>query len=110
MVVRVDEPGSDDGAVQVLAGLGGRAATGGGHAPVVDLHPAGAVLGPGVVRTDDATLAKCDVLMIKIPTTRYSKDEVEAVKKKADTGPSSMMKTVEREEARKTQQAENAAN
>ncbi len=28
------------------------------------------------------------------------------VKKKADTGPSSMMKTVEREEARKAQQAE----
>jgi small subunit ribosomal protein S6 len=28
------------------------------------------------------------------------------VKKKADTGPSSMMKTVEREEARKQQQAE----
>jgi small subunit ribosomal protein S6 len=28
------------------------------------------------------------------------------VRKKADTGPSSMMKTVEREEARKTQQAE----
>jgi small subunit ribosomal protein S6 len=27
-------------------------------------------------------------------------------KKKADTGPSSMMKTVEREDARKTQQAE----
>ena len=32
------------------------------------------------------------------------------VKKKADTGPSSMMKTVEREEARKAQQAEYAAN
>lgn len=31
-------------------------------------------------------------------------------KKKADTGPSSMMKTVEREEARKAQQAEYAAN
>ena len=31
------------------------------------------------------------------------------VKKKADTGPSSMMKTVEREEARKAQQAEFAA-
>ena len=31
------------------------------------------------------------------------------VKKKADTGPSSMMKTVEREEARKAQQAEYAA-
>ena len=30
-------------------------------------------------------------------------------KKKADTGPSSMMKTVEREEARKVQQAEYAA-
>ena len=28
------------------------------------------------------------------------------LKKKADTGPSSMMKTVEREETRKTQQAE----
>ena len=28
------------------------------------------------------------------------------LKKKADTGPSSMMKTVEREDARKTQQAE----
>jgi small subunit ribosomal protein S6 len=28
------------------------------------------------------------------------------VRKKADTGPSSMMRTVEREEARKTQQAE----
>jgi len=28
------------------------------------------------------------------------------VRKKADTGPSSMMKTVEREEARKAQQAE----
>jgi small subunit ribosomal protein S6 len=28
--------------------------------------------------------------------------------KKAETGPSSMMKTVEREEARKTQQAETA--
>ena len=32
------------------------------------------------------------------------------VKKKAETGPSSMMKTVEREEARKAQQAEYAAN
>ena len=32
------------------------------------------------------------------------------VKKKADTGPSSMMKTVEREEARKAQQAEFANN
>ena len=32
------------------------------------------------------------------------------VKKKADSGPSSMMKTVEREEARKAQQAEYAAN
>ena len=31
-------------------------------------------------------------------------------KKKAETGPSSMMKTVEREEARKAQQAEYAAN
>ena len=31
------------------------------------------------------------------------------LKKKADTGPSSMMKTVEREEARKSQQAEFAA-
>ena len=31
-------------------------------------------------------------------------------RKKADTGPSSMMKTVEREEARKAQQAEYAAN
>ena len=31
------------------------------------------------------------------------------LKKKADTGPSSMMKTVEREEARKTQQAEYAS-
>jgi small subunit ribosomal protein S6 len=30
-------------------------------------------------------------------------------KKKADTAPSSMMKTVEREEARKSQQAEFAA-
>ena len=30
-------------------------------------------------------------------------------KKKADTGPSSMMKTVEREEARKASQAEYAA-
>ena len=30
-------------------------------------------------------------------------------KKKADTGPSSMMKTVEREEARKASQAEQAA-
>jgi len=31
------------------------------------------------------------------------------LKKKADTAPSSMMKTVEREEARKSQQAEFAA-
>jgi small subunit ribosomal protein S6 len=31
------------------------------------------------------------------------------LKKKADTGPSSMMKQVEREEARKSQQAEFAA-
>jgi small subunit ribosomal protein S6 len=32
------------------------------------------------------------------------------LKKKADTGPSSMMKSVEREETRKTQQAEYANN
>jgi len=32
------------------------------------------------------------------------------LKKKADTGPSSMMKTVEREDARKTQQADYAGN
>ena len=28
---------------------------------------------------DDATLARCDVLVIKIPNIRYSKDEVEAI-------------------------------
>ena len=30
-------------------------------------------------KIDDETLSKCDVLVIKIPTTRYTKDEAEAV-------------------------------
>jgi hypothetical protein len=37
-------------------------------------------------KIDDATLAKCDVLIVKIPTTRYSPDEVAAVKRFVEQG------------------------
>ena len=69
-------------------------------------------------------LAKAHYLCLNIETTKETLAELETafrfndavlrhltvLKKKADTGPSSMMKTVEREEARKAQQAEYAAN
>ncbi len=65
-------------------------------------------------------LAKAHYLCINIEADQAVMAEIEhafrfndavlrhltVVKKKAETGPSSMMKTVEREEARKAQQAE----
>ena len=69
-----------------------------------------------------ANLAKAHYVMLNIEVSQNALNELETgfrfndavlrhltvVKKKADTGPSSMMKTVEREEARKVQQAEYA--
>ena len=37
-------------------------------------------------KIDDRTLGQCDVLVIKTPTTRYSRDEVEAVLRFVDRG------------------------
>ena len=68
-------------------------------------------------------LAKAHYLCLNIETTKETLAELETAfrfndavlrhltvqKKKAETGPSSMMKTVEREEARKASQAEYAA-
>ena len=65
-------------------------------------------------------LAKAHYVLLNIEVGQNALNELESgfrfndavlrhltvVKKKADTGPSSMMKTVEREEARKAQQAE----
>jgi small subunit ribosomal protein S6 len=65
-------------------------------------------------------LAKAHYLCLNIECSKATLDEMETgfrfndavlrhltvQKKKAETGPSSMMKTVEREEARKAQQAE----
>ena len=54
-------------------------------------------------------LAKAHYLCINIEADQAVMAELEhltVLKKKAETGPSSMMKTVEREESRKAQQAE----
>jgi small subunit ribosomal protein S6 len=65
-------------------------------------------------------LAKAHYLCINIEASQAVMDEIEhafkfndavlrhltVLRKKADTGPSSMMRTVEREDARKTQHAE----
>ena len=69
-------------------------------------------------------LAKAHYLCINIEASQAVMDEIEhafkfndavlrhmtVAKKKAETGPSIMMRNVEREEARKTQQAEYAAS
>jgi len=69
-------------------------------------------------------LAKAHYLCINIEATQAVMDEIEhafkfndavlrhmtVAKKKAETGPSIMMRNVEREEARKSQQAEYAAS
>jgi small subunit ribosomal protein S6 len=68
-------------------------------------------------------MAKAHYICLNIEASQAVMEEIEhafkfndavlrhltVLKKKADTGPSSMMKTVEREEARKSQQAEFAA-
>ena len=72
--------------------------------PIVKLHKAHYLL-MNVECTDKALAELENSFKFNDAVLRH----LTVVKKKADTGPSSMMKTVEREEARKAQQAEYAA-